>query len=268
MEQIQLGAFIKERRLALNLTQKQLADKLGVTDKAVSKWERDVSYPDIALLRPLAEALEVTAAELLAGRLEPAETPASAAEAADSAILYAQQVEGRRGRWRLWIYHGLTASCLLASVVCVICDLAINSRYTWSLVVLLSLVYSWLICAVPLAAQRPGRRLVIILTAATPIFLAALGWVLHEPMVLRISLWVVPMALVWLWIVYLLFLRLRHRKWLATGLSLILTVPVSIGINESVNRLIGSPGGFYDVFLLLLLGLACCAADFVLHHKR
>ena len=55
MEENKIGLFIRDRRLALGLTQQQLADKLGITDKAVSKWERGISYPDITLLRRLAE---------------------------------------------------------------------------------------------------------------------------------------------------------------------------------------------------------------------
>ena len=66
MEDIQIGAFIRDRRLQLEMTQQQLADRLGVTDKAVSKWERSVSYPDITILRELADALEVSVSELLA----------------------------------------------------------------------------------------------------------------------------------------------------------------------------------------------------------
>jgi len=45
MEENKIGLFIRDRRLALGLTQQQLADKLGITDKAVSKWERGISYP-------------------------------------------------------------------------------------------------------------------------------------------------------------------------------------------------------------------------------
>ena len=47
MEELKIGLFIRDRRLELGLTQQQLAEKLNITDKAVSKWERAVSYPDI-----------------------------------------------------------------------------------------------------------------------------------------------------------------------------------------------------------------------------
>lgn len=61
------GTFISARRKELNLNQKQLADKLGVTDKAVSKWETGRSAPDISLLEPLAKELGVSVVEILQG---------------------------------------------------------------------------------------------------------------------------------------------------------------------------------------------------------
>lgn len=60
--------FIAEQRRLKGYTQKQLAERLFVSDKAVSKWERSLSMPDISLLIPLAEALEVSVTELLEGR--------------------------------------------------------------------------------------------------------------------------------------------------------------------------------------------------------
>lgn len=61
------GAFIRARRKERGLNQKQLADKLGVTDKAISKWETGRSAPDIALLEPLAKELGVSVVEILQG---------------------------------------------------------------------------------------------------------------------------------------------------------------------------------------------------------
>ena len=61
------GTFLSQLRRERGMTQKDLAEKLYVSDKAVSKWERALSLPDIALLRPLAEMLEVTVTELLIG---------------------------------------------------------------------------------------------------------------------------------------------------------------------------------------------------------
>ena len=63
------GTYIAENRKQLGMTQAQLADRLHVTDKAVSKWERGLSYPDVTLLEPLAEALSVSIDALLRCRM-------------------------------------------------------------------------------------------------------------------------------------------------------------------------------------------------------
>ncbi len=61
------GSFISQRRRELGFNQKQLAEKLNITDKAVSKWETGRSAPDISMLEPLAEALDVSVVEILKG---------------------------------------------------------------------------------------------------------------------------------------------------------------------------------------------------------
>ena len=65
MDVQQFGMFLQQRRKERNMTQQDLAEKLHVTDKAISRWERGVGFPDIKLLEPLAEALELTLTELL-----------------------------------------------------------------------------------------------------------------------------------------------------------------------------------------------------------
>lgn len=62
------GEFLAERRKEEGYTQKSLAEKLFVSDKAVSKWERGLSLPDVSLLIPLSELLKVSVVELLEGR--------------------------------------------------------------------------------------------------------------------------------------------------------------------------------------------------------
>lgn len=66
-----IGEFITACRKEKNLTQKQLGELVHVSDKAVSKWEKGRSFPDISLMEPLCECLEISVSELLAGeRLE------------------------------------------------------------------------------------------------------------------------------------------------------------------------------------------------------
>lgn len=76
-----LGTFVSELRKEHHMTQKELAELLGVTDKAVSKWERGLSYPDISLLEPLAKTLDISVLELLQGKRIPKEEVISVAQA-------------------------------------------------------------------------------------------------------------------------------------------------------------------------------------------
>ncbi len=67
MNQIKIGEFIAERRKEKNLTQAQLAEKLLITDRAVSKWERGKSLPDASIMIELCEILGISVNELLCG---------------------------------------------------------------------------------------------------------------------------------------------------------------------------------------------------------
>lgn len=74
MNDKKMGDLIAELRKQKNMTQKDLADLLNVTDKAVSKWERGISCPDIAAIPLLAQTLGITSEELL--NIQKAEVPA------------------------------------------------------------------------------------------------------------------------------------------------------------------------------------------------
>ena len=67
MDQVKIGTFIASKRKELNLTQKELAGKIDVTDKSISKWERGNGLPDTTRLKPLCDALNISMNELVAG---------------------------------------------------------------------------------------------------------------------------------------------------------------------------------------------------------
>lgn len=69
MDQIKIGKFIAQRRKEHNLTQAQLAEKLNITDRAVSKWERGLSMPDSSIMPELCEILGITVNDLLCGEV-------------------------------------------------------------------------------------------------------------------------------------------------------------------------------------------------------
>lgn len=116
MDNIQFGAFIAQLRKEQGLTQKELADKLNVTDKAVSKWETGKGFPDVKLLEPLARALGVSLVELMQGRRQEADTltVAEAGAVVSQAMGQSEKTTARRYlrlfRWFLIAACGL---CLL-----------------------------------------------------------------------------------------------------------------------------------------------------------
>lgn len=72
MNQEKTGKFISELRKEKNMTQRELADKIGVTDRAISKWENGRGMPDLSLMEPLCNELEISVNELLSGeKIEP-----------------------------------------------------------------------------------------------------------------------------------------------------------------------------------------------------
>lgn len=67
MDQIKIGKFIADERKRKGYTQKQLSEKLEISDKTISKWERGNGFPEVSLLLPLCDELEITVNELLSG---------------------------------------------------------------------------------------------------------------------------------------------------------------------------------------------------------
>jgi len=69
MDQVKIGKFIAERRKKVNLTQVRLAEKLGITDKAISKWERGIAMPDSSIMLELCDILNISVNDLLCGEV-------------------------------------------------------------------------------------------------------------------------------------------------------------------------------------------------------
>lgn len=120
MDNITTGGFIKELRKEKDMTQKQLADLLHITDRAVSKWERGICAPDISLLEPLAEILGVSIVELIRG--ERAERPEEPETSAKEIIEYSQnevsrKVRGVRKKYLAIAALFLAAAALIAGVL-------------------------------------------------------------------------------------------------------------------------------------------------------
>ena len=261
MEENKIGLFIRDRRLALGLTQQQLAERVGITDKAVSKWERSVSYPDITLLRELAAALEVSVTELLAGEREEAPTPVPPAveSVVVDTVAYAETARRKNSGWRWWLFVGLTAGCLIAAMVVCIVN---GFRFTWSLGVLKCLAFGWAVCYPLLRTERPVRNALVIASVGVYPFLLSLG--LRKGFVLGI----VILSVAYAWAVYWIWLRWRGDWGKLTFLVVVLGILLHIGINMWVSRIGGSRARFPITVLILALGALCLAAAWALERRR
>ena len=71
MDQVRIGRFIAEMRKTQNLTQRQLAERLSISDKTISKWECGKGLPEVSLMLPLCETLHITVNDLLSGERLP-----------------------------------------------------------------------------------------------------------------------------------------------------------------------------------------------------
>lgn len=112
MDAKRTGAFIAERRKALGLTQLQLAERLHVTDKAVSRWERGVGLPDVGSMEALSQALEVSIVELMQGQARE-ETHISTAEADE---LLTEALHLSELPFTAYLAKSLFAACVLAAI--------------------------------------------------------------------------------------------------------------------------------------------------------
>lgn len=178
----QMGRFIQSLRKEQELTQRSLAEQLQITDKAVSKWERGLSCPDITLLPALAAALGVTVSELLNGARDAA--PADPARCAETALGYAAQARARDSRAlrrRLLLVWGLTL--FAGALVCGVCDLALNGRPGWSLIPAAGCLLAWCVTRPPIRHGVRGIRAALgWLTALIIPFLWVLDRVLNGPL--------------------------------------------------------------------------------------
>lgn len=112
MDNIKFGKFIRESRQGKGLTQKQLAEKLHVSDKTVSKWENGAGFPDIKILEPLAECLGVSLIELM--QSERVAEPEIDREEAEQIVArtISQSKQAEEWQRRMWKVKVLLGACI------------------------------------------------------------------------------------------------------------------------------------------------------------
>ena len=120
MDQIKIGRFVAETRKQRNLTQRQLADLLSISDKTVSKWECGKGLPEVSLMLPLCEILGITVNDLLSGQRVPTEDYQTKAE--ENMMDLMKENEENKQRMTLSVI------CAVITVIAV-CSLVVIASY-------------------------------------------------------------------------------------------------------------------------------------------
>ena len=253
MNNEKMGAFIAELRKEKGITQRELAAKLNITDKAVSKWERGLSLPDIALLTPLAQELSVSVGELLEGEKEKSDRDdvANTLDYADKAMKNKLRVI------RSIAAAVFTAGLLIGIVICVGCDLAISGEFSWSLLPVSACVFAW---AVFFPVILLGVKGIVVSLGAVTVFIVpflAVLDMLTGGSVLAAGIPAAVIGVIYLWCVFVVF-KVLKRKLLAAAAALLLAIPVCLLVNLIVAQMFAQP--FVDMWDWLAFGVIAVGA--------
>lgn len=262
MTQTEIGRFIAQCRKEKKLTQSQLAEKLNITDRAVSKWETGKCMPDSSIMLELCKILGITVNELLSG--EKIDTENFEKKADENLIALERKAEtGMAGKGMASILF--SAALLLGIVVCLICDIAISGKLTWSLIPVSSIAFAWAIFFPAIILGKWGAGLLSLSVLVIP-YLFLLSSIIKVREVFSVGAVMATVSIVFAWIIAAIFICIgRVRRWAAFGISFLTAIPFMMIVNVMLSKMTEEPA--FDVwdalcgFILIILALASFAGD-------
>lgn len=268
MNQTETGKFIAKCRKEKKLTQGQLAEKLNITDRAVSKWETGKNMPDSSIMLELCEILGITVNELLSG--EKVDMEGYEKKADENLIALKRKDENNRTRNGI-LSLLFSVTLLIGIMVCLICNMAISGTLTWSLIPVSSIVFAWIIAFPAMTMRKRGMIVSLIsLSAFICPYLYLLSLLTKEKGVFSIGAVMAAASIVFLWVIAAVFHCIdKTRRFLALGIALLLAVPFLFVIHILLSKRIETPPldvwDMLSVFILLILAFVSFIYD---HAKR
>ncbi|MBR4670310.1 MAG: helix-turn-helix domain-containing protein [Butyrivibrio sp.] len=264
MNQIDIGKFIADCRKEKGLTQAQLAEKLNITDRAVSKWETGKSMPDSSIMLELSNILGVTVNELLSG--ERLEMNNYEEKVSENLIELTKKDQNSMSK-NVVISIVYTITMAIAMMVCFICDISISGKLSWSLITFSSIMVAWIISfPVILLGKRGIFVALVALSIVTIPFLYVLSLLIGVKEIFGIGAVMAVIGIVFFWTIYFLYRKLRERKLLATGIMFLLMIPFCFIINIVLSVMLGIAlieiGDIIAVFSLLIIAFAFIMGDY------
>ena len=149
MEQVKIGKFIASKRKEQGLTQLQLSEKLGITDRAVSKWETGKSLPDASLMPELCKLLKITINDLLCGEVVSVENYNEKAEKALLEMVKKEEMQNKK----LMIYENVIGFSSTLSFLIQVLVAVFFVKNTTAQILLFILAFAFLIVGVSFALK-------------------------------------------------------------------------------------------------------------------
>ncbi|MCI9675584.1 MAG: helix-turn-helix transcriptional regulator [Lachnospiraceae bacterium] len=267
MNQTEIGQFIVQCRREKELTQTQLAEKLNITDRAISKWERGKSMPDSSIMLELCGILGITVNELLSGEKVNMENVDTFQKKADENLIELKKKDENNLTKNMVVSIIFSATLLIGILVCAICDIAISGTFTWSLIPISSIIFAWVISfPITILGKRGIIGSLLSLSLFIFLYLYILGELVEVREVFSIGSVMSAISIIYLWSIFAVFFRLRTRKWLALGITFLITIPYTLVVNISLSRLIGEKvvdvWDILTIFILLIAAFSVFVCDY------
>ncbi len=268
MNQIEIGKFIAKCRKEKKLTQAQLAEKLNITDRAVSKWEMGKNMPDTSIMLELCEILGITVNELLSGEKIDMENYEKYEKKVDENLSALKRKDENNMTKNVIISILFSITLLTGIMVCLICNIAISGNLTWSLIPVSSIVFAWVISFPSIIL---GKRGIIISLISLSVFiipyLFLLSSFLKVKEIFSIGTVMAVISIIFLWIIVAIFSRIGETsKLVILGITFLLAIPFMFIVNIILSKMIAEPifdvWDMLSIFILLILAFISFLCDY------
>lgn len=239
------GKYIAEKRKEVKLTQEELASRLYVLPTTISKWERGITYPDITTITNLCKELNISEHEFFT--------------ACDDEKMTKEKRDAQKYRTiKKIIYYSLSASYIIALITCLICNLLIDHKISWFLIVLVSIMLASSLTNLPLYLKKDKYivakvSFVVTILIYLLLFVIALvsggNWLLKSFAIATFEL-----LLFWLGIIFSTFTKLD--RFYKIAINLLLLSICTIFTNPLCERVLNIPSNsnnIYNIIIAILL---------------
>ena len=224
------GRYITEKRKEANLTQEELANKLYVIPTTISKWEREISYPDITVITNLCKELNISEHEFFT--------------ACDDEAMNKEKKEIQKYRTiKKWLFNIINLGYLIEIISCFICNLVIEHKLSWFLIVLLGVLISFSITSLPFCLKNNKYKfckIFAIITILVYILLFIINYINNGNWLLS-SYLIASFVFIFLWISILICTFTKIALYYKISISLFMLSFVTVFTNQFCAKVLDIP---------------------------